>query len=241
MVDTEIIRTVVGIIGNVISFGLFVLAVPSLYRVLKRKSVKGIRPEYHLAMMMSCVSWVLYGMPSIHPRHILVLTANGIGLATELAYLIIILLYANDNKQRMYVGGFFLIELVVISLIIGVLIRLAPTAETRRMLVETCCFASSGIVSGTEGLFMADVLSTMSVEYVEYPIVLGKILYALCWTIYALVRGISDTILWAMNIAFVVVGVTQLMYYKSIAKSSAEKKFAMQVQVMGTGADKKKQ
>ncbi|KAK1404790.1 hypothetical protein POM88_004395 [Heracleum sosnowskyi] len=219
MVDTEIIRTVVGIIGNVISFGLFVLAVPSLYRVLKRKSVKGIRPEYHLAMMMSCVSWVFY----------------------ELAYLIIILLYANDNKQRMYVGGFFLIVLVVISLIIGVLIRLAPTAETRRMLVEACCFASSGIVSGTEGLFMADVLMTMSVEYVEYPIVLGKILYALCWTIYALFRGISDTILWAMNIAFVVVGVTQLMYYKSIAKSSAEKKFAMQVQVMGAGADKKKQ
>ncbi|KAK1404777.1 hypothetical protein POM88_004382 [Heracleum sosnowskyi] len=100
MVDTEIIRTIVGIIGNVISFGLFVLAVPSLYRILKSKSVKGVRPDYHLAMMMSCVFWVFYGMPSIHPRHILVLTAYGIGLARELAYLIIILLYANDNKQR---------------------------------------------------------------------------------------------------------------------------------------------
>ncbi|KAK1404786.1 Bidirectional sugar transporter SWEET [Heracleum sosnowskyi] len=241
MVDTEIIRTVVGIIGNVISFGLFVLAVPSLYRILKSKSVKGVRPEYHLAMIMSCVFWVFYGMPSIHPRHILVLTAYGIGLATQLAYLIIILLCANDNKQRMYVGGLFLIELVVISLVIGVVIRLAPTAETRRMLVEVCCIVSAGIVSGTEGVCTADVTKTRSVEYVEYPIVLGKILYALCWAIYALFRGISDSVLWAMNIGLVLVGVTQLMYYKSIAKSSAEKKYAMQVQVMGTGADKKKQ
>nr|WAJ59868.1 SWEET family protein 9 [Heracleum moellendorffii] len=229
MVDTEIIRTVVGIIGNVISFGLFVLAVPSLYRILKSKSVKGVRTEYHLAMMMSCVSWVLYGMPSIHPRHILVLTAYGIGLARELAYLIIILLYANDNKQRMYVGGFFLIELVVISLVIGAVIRLAPTAETRRMLVEACCLASNGMVFGAEGLCMAGVMKTRSVEYVEYPIVLGKILYALCWAIYALFRHISDTVLWAMNIAFVVVGVIQFIFYKSIAKSSAELKFAMQV------------
>nr|WAJ59867.1 SWEET family protein 8 [Heracleum moellendorffii] len=241
MVDTEIIRTVVGIIGNVISFGLFVLAVPSLYRILKSKSVKGVRTEYHLAMMMSCVSWVLYGMPSIHPRHILVLTAYGIGLATQLAHLIIILLCANDNKQRMYVGGLFLIELVVISLVIGVVIRLAPTAETRRMLVEVCCMVSGCVVSGTEGVCMLDVTKERSVEYVEFPIVLGKILYALCWTIYALFRFISAAMLWGMNILVVVVGVTQLMHYKSIAKSSAEKKYAMQVQVMGTGADKKKQ
>ncbi|KAK1404772.1 Bidirectional sugar transporter SWEET [Heracleum sosnowskyi] len=229
MVDTEIIGTVVGIIGNVISFGLFVLAVPSLYRILKNKSVKGVRPEYRLAMIMSCVFWVFYGIPSIHPRHIHVTTAYGIGLAIELAYLILILLYADDNKQRMYVGCLFLIELVAISLVIGLVIRLSPTAEIRRKLVELFCLLSGVLVSGAEGLCMGDMIIAKSVEYVEHRIVLGKFLYAICWTIYALLRFDSDVVFLSLNIAGVLWGVLQLklydhVYYLSTAKSGADKK-----------------
>ncbi|XP_074370541.1 bidirectional sugar transporter SWEET6a-like isoform X2 [Apium graveolens] len=227
MADTEIFRTVLGIIGNVISFGLFVLAVPTFYRILKNKSVKGVRPEYHLAMMMNCFCWALYGMPFINPRSIFVLTAYSIGLAIQLPYLIIILLYVNNNKKRMYIGGAFLIELVVISLAIGSAIRLVPTMESKKKLVE-----GEIVTTG----------SVWSVECVHFGSLLGRTLYALCWTIYACLQFKSDPILLSMNLLGVLWGVFQLklydVYNKSSARSgAADKKLAtadVQVQGMGT-------
>lgn len=73
---------------------------PTFYRIIKNNSPKWVIPEYHLAMMVYSVFWVFYGMPFISPRSILVLTGYGIDLSMHLAFLIIILLYANDNKKK---------------------------------------------------------------------------------------------------------------------------------------------
>lgn len=73
---------------------------PTFYRIIKNNSPKWVIPEYHLVMIVYSVFWVFYGMPFISPRSILVLTGYGIDLSMHLAFLIIILLYANDNNKR---------------------------------------------------------------------------------------------------------------------------------------------
>lgn len=54
----------------------------------------------------------------------------------------------------MYVGGVFLIELVVFSLVIGLVIRLAPTVKTREQVVGIICVVSQTVARMPETSFM---------------------------------------------------------------------------------------
>lgn len=62
-------------------------------------------PYPYLATVLNCVFWVLYGLPFVTPDSTLVVTINSFGLAIELLYLFIYVLYA-DNKGRVRVHFF---------------------------------------------------------------------------------------------------------------------------------------
>ncbi|VAH21903.1 unnamed protein product [Triticum turgidum subsp. durum] len=99
MVSTDAARNIVGIVGNVISFGLFLSPVPTFWRIIKAKDVEEFKPDPYLATLLNCMLWVFYGLPIVHPNSILVVTINGIGLVIESAYLIIFFIYATRNTR----------------------------------------------------------------------------------------------------------------------------------------------
>lgn len=55
---------------------------------------------------------------------------------------------------QMYIGGVFLIELVVISLVIVPVITLAPTVELKKKFVESACSMSTLLAIGGNALFL---------------------------------------------------------------------------------------
>lgn len=75
---------------------------PTFWRIFKNKSVEEFMPYPYLATVLNCVFWVLYGLPFVTPDSTLVVTINSFGLAIELLYLFIYVLYA-DNKGRVRV------------------------------------------------------------------------------------------------------------------------------------------
>ncbi|RYQ89400.1 hypothetical protein Ahy_B09g096069 isoform B [Arachis hypogaea] len=83
MVSAALVRTVIGIIGNVISFGLFFSPAPTFYRIIKKKSVEEFKPDPYIATVLNCAFWVFYGLPFVHPHSVLVVTINGVGLVFE--------------------------------------------------------------------------------------------------------------------------------------------------------------
>uniref|UniRef100_A0A2N9EDD8 Bidirectional sugar transporter SWEET n=1 Tax=Fagus sylvatica TaxID=28930 RepID=A0A2N9EDD8_FAGSY len=103
MVSAEAARNVVGIIGNVISFGLFLSPLPTFIRIVKMKAVEDFKPDPYIATVLNCMFWVFYGMPFVHPDSLLVVTINGVGLVLELIYLAVFYTYAakqqNGRKQ----------------------------------------------------------------------------------------------------------------------------------------------
>ncbi|VAH09927.1 unnamed protein product [Triticum turgidum subsp. durum] len=99
MVSADAARNIVGIVGNVISFGLFLSPVPTFWRIIKAKDVEEFKPDPYLATLLNCMLWVFYGLPIVHPNSILVVTINGIGLVIESAYLIIFFIYATRNTR----------------------------------------------------------------------------------------------------------------------------------------------
>ncbi|KAJ4824723.1 Peptidyl-prolyl cis-trans isomerase, chloroplastic [Turnera subulata] len=81
MLSAEASRNIVGIIGNVISFGLFISPAPTFYRIIKRKDVEEFQPYPYVATVLNCLFWIFYGLPIVKPDSILVVTINGVAYA----------------------------------------------------------------------------------------------------------------------------------------------------------------
>ncbi|KAG4914462.1 hypothetical protein JHK87_052019 [Glycine soja] len=137
MVSAAIARNVVGIIGNVISFGLFLSPAPTFYKIIKNKAVEEFKPDPYIATVLNCAFWVFYGMPFIHPHSILVVTINGIGLVFEFVYLTIFFTYAT-NKGRKKLLICLLIEAIFFAAIV-LITMLAVHGKHRSLMIGVIC------------------------------------------------------------------------------------------------------
>ncbi|KAK1354235.1 Bidirectional sugar transporter SWEET [Heracleum sosnowskyi] len=222
-------------LGNFISFGRFASPVPTFYRAVKNDSVEGIEPEYYLLMTLNCLLWLLYSMPFIHPGSILVSTANGIGLVIHLAYLIIFIIYAKDNKQRAC-----LVFLHMVGLVSGLVIGLADDVVVRTGLVGALAI---GFGTMTYLPLLSGVLRACreeSVEHMPFRVALISILNDLCWIIYASL-GFDVCLLFTYCFG-ILIGVLQLLLH--CVHSGDDKKLAtdvvpVQLPEIDTGDDKK--
>ncbi|XBI33811.1 hypothetical protein VPH35_119719 [Triticum aestivum] len=50
------------IVGNVISFGLFLSPVPAFWRIIKNKDVEEFKSDPYLETLLNCMLWVFYGI-----------------------------------------------------------------------------------------------------------------------------------------------------------------------------------
>ncbi|KAF2915336.1 hypothetical protein DAI22_09g023700 [Oryza sativa Japonica Group] len=138
MVSPDLIRNMVGIVGNIISFGLFLSPVPTFYRIIKNKDVQDFKADPYLATLLNCMLWVFYGLPIVHPNSILVVTINGIGLVIEAVYLTIFFLFS-DKKNKKKMGVVLATEaLFMAAVVLGVLLG-AHTHQRRSLIVGILC------------------------------------------------------------------------------------------------------
>ncbi|KAE8717783.1 Cyclophilin 38 isoform 1 [Hibiscus syriacus] len=151
-------HNIVGIIGNVISFGLFLSPLPTFYQIHKKKAVEEFQPYPYLCTVMNCVIWMFYGLPIVKKDNILVLTINSVGLVIELLYLTVYVVYANDRKKRVRVGC------ILLSDIFNIIMYAAPLAIWKK------------------------VYDTKSVEYMPFWLSLAGLSNGICWTIYGLLQ-----------------------------------------------------
>uniref|UniRef100_R7VYL9 Protein RUPTURED POLLEN GRAIN 1 n=1 Tax=Aegilops tauschii TaxID=37682 RepID=R7VYL9_AEGTA len=152
MVSADAARNIVGIVGNVISFGLFLSPVPTFWRIIKAKDVEEFKPDPYLATLLNCMLWVFYGLPIVHPNSILVVTINGIGLVIESAYLIIFFIYATRNTRLKMLGVLAVEALFMVGVVAGVLLVffIYATRNTRLKMLG---------VLAVEALFMVGVVA----------------------------------------------------------------------------------
>ncbi|WOG91794.1 hypothetical protein DCAR_0311046 [Daucus carota subsp. sativus] len=223
-----IVRAVFGIIGNIISFGLFASPVPTFYRVIKTNSVNEVKPKFHLLATMNCLLWVLFSMPFVCPGNILLLTANGFGVVMHLAYLIIFLIYATDN-ERMYKGGVLLVELAVIGVVSGLVTGLVDDISRRRFIMGLLCVYSAFMMYLSR---FFHVVVDESADYMPFPVVVTNTLNDLCWIFYGSL-GFDVIVLFAYGLGFIV-GVIQLARHVHSNKIPDDKKLAAaDVQLQG--------
>ncbi|XVE67946.1 hypothetical protein DITRI_Ditri09bG0028600 [Diplodiscus trichospermus] len=215
-------RNIVGIIGNVISFGLFLSPVPTFYRIHKKKAVEGFQPYPYLCTVLNCVCWMFYGLPIVVEDNILVFTINSIGLVIELIYLTIYCIYANDQTKRRRVGLVLLIEALFTAAMVAIAMIFFKFKH-RALFVGIICDVFNIIMYASPLAIWKKVIATKSVEYMPFWLSVAGFANGVCWTIYALIK--LDIFILVSNGLGAIFGATQLGlygYYYLLGKSKIE-------------------
>ncbi|WVZ15844.1 hypothetical protein V8G54_013410, partial [Vigna mungo] len=220
MVNPAIARNVVGIIGNVISFGLFFSPAPTFYGIVKKKSVEEFKPDPYIATVLNCAFWVFYGMPFVHPNSILVLTINSVGLVFEFVYLTIYYIYAT-NKGRMKVLIFLLIELIFFAAVVLVTMLALHGTKKRSLVVGILSDIFNVMMYVSPLTVMAKVIKTKSVKYMPFWLSMANFLNGLCWTTYALIHPFDRYVLISNGIG-AISGLVQLLLYACYCSCKSE-------------------
>ncbi|KAI3844543.1 hypothetical protein MKX03_003302 [Papaver bracteatum] len=196
--NTDSILNIIGVIGNVISFGLFASPAPTFYKIIKKGAVEDFSPNPYLATILNCALWVFYGLPFVHPHSILVVTINGVGLVVEFAYIFTYLMYAN-KKQRLYVFKVMAIEVIFFALVVGVTLGFLHTIERRTMVVGIFCL---------QHCHVCNAIGHWTVEYMPFFLLLANFL-----------NGGT----WLTNGSGCILGLIQLIIYATYYKSTPKK------------------
>ncbi|KAK1268884.1 Bidirectional sugar transporter SWEET6b [Acorus gramineus] len=220
MVSADAARNIVGIIGNVISFGLFLSPVPTFYKIVKKKAVEEFSAIPYLATVLNCMLWVFYGLPIVHPNSILVVTINGIGLVLEAIYLSIYFTYST-NKQRKKAGLILLGEIAFMFVVVLLVLVLAHTHTKRSLIVGVLCVIFGTCMYASPLSIMKMVIRTKSVEYMPFFLSLAAFLNGICWTAYALIK--FDIFITIPNGLGALFGAVQLILYGLYYKTTPKK------------------
>ncbi|KAL9243156.1 hypothetical protein vseg_017080 [Gypsophila vaccaria] len=217
MVDPNTARNIIGIIGNVISFGLFLSPVPTFIRIIKKKSVEQFKPDPYIATILNCAMWVLYGLPFVHPNNILVVTINGIGLGIEIIYVSIFFAYSSWGKRKKIIIA-VLIEIAFFLVVFFITTKALHTIKTRTIFVGALCVAFNVIMYFSPLTVMRMVIKTKSVKYMPFWLSVANFLNGACWTAYACIK--FDPWMVIPNGLGTLSGVIQLLLYALYYKST---------------------
>ncbi|XP_012080533.1 bidirectional sugar transporter SWEET5 isoform X2 [Jatropha curcas] len=159
MTDTATVRTVIGIIGNIISFCLFLSPIPTMKKILKQKAVQEFKPDPYLATVLNCAMWTFYGLPYVKEDSIL----SKIALVLAVEVLI-------------------MIAVVMISMV------LFSSPKTRATFVGILCIILNILMYVSPLTVMKLVIKTKSVKYMPLMLSLANLANGIIWVIYALLR-----------------------------------------------------
>nr|UZQ19739.1 bidirectional sugar transporter SWEET4 [Gleditsia microphylla] len=225
MAAADIARTVVGILGNIISGFLFLSPVPTFVGIWKKGSVEEYSAAPYLATLANCMVWTLYGLPIVHPNSLLVVTINGSGCVIEVIYVVLFLIFS-DRRKRVKVLAWLLLELTFITALTLLTLTLVHTLKKRSALVGTLCILFNIMMYASPLAVMKLVITTKSVEFMPFFLSLASFGNGIAWTTYALIR--FDPFITIPNGLGTLFSVAQLIlyatYYKSTKRQIAARK-----------------
>ncbi|CAL2261490.1 unnamed protein product [Prunus armeniaca] len=217
MVDTGTIRTVVGIIGNVISLGLFLSPIPTFWRIIKQKTVADFKPDPYVATLLNCAMWVFYGMPFVHPDSILVITINGAGLVIEFIYITIFIIYSPGSKRKKIFIA-LVTEVIFFVIVVFVVLYCFHTTKRRSLIVGIICIVFNILMYASPLTIMKMVIKTKSVKYMPFYLSLASLLNGVVWVVYALLK--FDINMLIPNGLGAISGVIQLILYATFYRTT---------------------
>ncbi|XP_010461837.1 PREDICTED: bidirectional sugar transporter SWEET8-like [Camelina sativa] len=178
MVSAKEIRTIIGIIGTVISSLISLSQLPKFIQIYKKKSVEDYTPYRHVGLVTKYSLWVLYGLPLIYKDGILVTTSNGVGLGIEVIYLVVYMFYCSDKSLRRNTLWCLAYAVPFVLFFYTISLFGIESLSDRHTFIGIVCNLSSANL---------DYIIYMTYEYVPVWLSLARFINAEIWTSFSLI------------------------------------------------------
>ncbi|XP_016508760.1 bidirectional sugar transporter SWEET12-like [Nicotiana tabacum] len=197
-----------GVLGNIVSFIVFLSPLPTFYKIYKKKSTEGYQSIPYVVALFSSMLWIYYAF--LKTNTTLIITINSFGCFIETIYVGFYLFYA-PKKARIQtvkmlvlsvVGGFGVIVLVTQFLFKG---------AARGQAVGWICLVFSLCVFVAPLGIVRQVIKTKSVEYMPLLLSVFLTLSAVMWFFYGLL--VKDINIAIPNVLGFVLGILQIVLY----------------------------
>ncbi|CAI9113145.1 OLC1v1013693C1 [Oldenlandia corymbosa var. corymbosa] len=210
---------VFGLLGNIISFCVFLAPVPTFYQIFKKKSTEGFQSIPYVVALLSAMLWIYYALLKTNATFLI--TINTFGCFIELIYICFFLVYATKKARvdalKQIVGllvcGFGLIVVLTYFLAHG---------ATRVKAVGWTCLVFSLCVFVAPLCIVREVIRTKSAEYMPLPLSAFLTLNAVAWFFYGLL--LKDFNIAIPNVLGFIFGILQIILYKIYSKSPKKEK-----------------
>ncbi|XP_058739194.1 bidirectional sugar transporter N3 [Vicia villosa] len=206
-----------GMLGNIISFLVFLAPISTFYRIYKKKSTEGFQSLPYLVALFSSMLWLYYAL--LKKDAFLLITINSFGCVVETIYIILYIIYAPREARNltfklvsaMNVGSFALILLVT---------NYAVHGPVRVQVLGWICVSLSVSVFAAPLSIVAQVVRTKSVEFMPFNLSFTLTLSATMWFGYGLF--LKDICIALPNVLGFGLGLVQMLVY-AIYRNRGEK------------------
>nr|XP_016513819.1 PREDICTED: bidirectional sugar transporter SWEET12-like [Nicotiana tabacum] len=197
-----------GVLGNIVSFIVFLSPLPTFYKIYKKKSTEGYQSIPYVVALFSSMLWIYYAF--LKTNTTLIITINSFGCFIETIYVGFYLFYA-PKKARVQtvkmlllsvVGGFGVIVLVTQFLFKG---------AARGQAVGWICLVFSLCLFVAPLGIVRKVIKTKSVEYMPLLLSVFLTLSAVMWFFYGLL--VKDINIAIPNVLGFILGIFQMVLY----------------------------
>ncbi|XP_071714488.1 bidirectional sugar transporter SWEET15-like [Rutidosis leptorrhynchoides] len=207
---------VFGILGNVVSTGVYFAPLPTFIEICKKKSTMGFQALPYVVTLFSAMLWLYYALIKQGDTFLLI-TINALGSLIEVVYVIIFIVYATPcgKKQTFKILDAAMVLCILISL--GSFIFL--DGSIRALVVGWFCVAISVCVFASPLTIVFKVVKTKSVEFMPLILSFFLTLSAIMWFSYGMLT--KDICVTVPNVLGIVLGIFQMalyQYYKSKSK-----------------------
>ncbi|XP_076898526.1 bidirectional sugar transporter N3-like [Bidens hawaiensis] len=199
-----------GLLGNIVSFMVFLAPIPTFYKVYKKKSTEGFQSAPYVVGLFSAMLWIYYAM--LKTNVLLLITINSFGIVIETVYICFFLFYA-PKKARMES-----LKLIVLLIVVGFGLIVFSTqffasGVTLGVIVGWICLVFSLCVFVAPLGVVRQVIKTKTVEYMPILLSVALTLSAVMWFFYGLLLG--DFNIAIPNVLGFTFGIIQIiLYYK---------------------------
>ncbi|KDP28088.1 hypothetical protein JCGZ_13859 [Jatropha curcas] len=208
---------VFGLLGNAISFFVYLAPLPTFYRIFKKKSTEGFQSIPYSVALFSAMLTLYYG--TLKADGFMLITINSVGCVIEALYLIIYMIYANKSS-RIYTLKILVLFNTIAYLLIVVLTTFLSHGSQRVNVVGWICAVFSVSVFAAPLSIMRLVIRTKSVEYMPFSLSFFLTLCATSWLGYGL--AVEDYYIATPNVFGFGFGIAQMILYLIYKKKKNE-------------------
>lgn len=197
-----------GVLGNIISFIVFLSPLPTFYKIWKKKSAEGYQSIPYVIALFSSILWIYYAF--LKSNTTLLITINSFGCFIETIYVSFYIFYAT-KKARVQTLKMLMLTVVLGFGAVVLVSHFLFQGAVRAQVVGWVCLVFSLCVFVAPLCIVRQVIKTKSVE--NMPILLSVFLTfsAVVWFFYGLL--LKDVNIAVPNVLGFFFSILQMVLY----------------------------